>query len=125
MIDWTTLLAPSVEWREAYAHVEREARSYLSGFGEDWCTTMDLAEALFPEALARGEGITARKRIYKALAALATRQLADCCTRGELRKLKHGTKMVRPWLWHAPGVEFNSEYQPDKQSTCPHCGGTL
>lgn len=105
--EWNRLLAEAVPWAEAYPAVEREARAYLQisfcGAVMQNMTTGELVEKLYSEQFAKGEGITARKRIYKALAALATRGLADCCTKGEPRPLKHNKKkLVRPWLWHAP-----------------------
>lgn len=102
--EWNAILAPSVGWKEAYAAVEREARAHLqlSVLGEDTVGTTELVEQLYPEQFARGEGITARKRLFKALAALTTHGLSDCCTRGPERPLKHSKKMVRGWLWHAP-----------------------
>jgi hypothetical protein len=120
--DFNAALAPAVEWREAYAAVEREARALLilNGDPRENYTTAEMVEALYPEALARGDGITARKRIFKALAALATKGLADCATRGEPRKLRHANKMVRPWLWHAP-----AERNDEAGQICPHCGKLL
>lgn len=118
--EWNRLLAEAVPWAEAYPAVEREARAYLvvTTDGGLRCTTGELVEALYPEQFAKGDGITARKRIYKALAALATRGLADCCTKGEPRPLKHNKKkLVRPWLWHAPLAK-----EPNR---CPHCGEFL
>mgnify|MGYP003559721779 FL=1 len=123
---WNALLAPAVPAIEAYKSVEEAARLHLSMnplFTEVGITTNELVEALYPEALARGDGVLARARIYKALAALATRGLADCATRGQPRKLKHMNKTVRPWLWHEPG-EKNPEAQ-DGVKRCPHCNGEL
>lgn len=118
---WNELLAPAVGWQDAYAHVERSAREYLAtGKRDDNWTTTELVEALYPEQFARGDGITARARIFKALAALAPRGLADCATRGPERRLKHSNKMVRPWLWHAP-AERNAE----AAAVCPNCGKPL
>lgn len=125
--DWNRLLHPDVAWQTAYATVEAQARAHLSANpifdGRKGISTDELVEALYPEALARGDGILARKRIYKALKALTTRGLADCCERGEERLLKHSkTRKVRPWLWHEPG-QVNAEAAGKK--FCPHCGGVL
>lgn len=123
--DWNTVLAPTMGWQAAYAVVEREAREFLSrqlaSTQPATFTTSELAEALYPEKLARGDGITARKRLFKALAALATHDLADCASRGEPRKLKHTNKTVRPWIWHAPTKPNNEA----GARVCPHCGGAL
>lgn len=120
--EWNRLLAEAVPWAEAYPAVEREARAHLIITAVDLpfvgISTAELVQALYSEQFAKGEGITARKRIYKALAALATRGLADCCTKGEPRPLKHNKKkLVRPWLWHAP--------KATETAKCPHCGGIL
>lgn len=126
--DWDKALSPSVSWQEAYATVGRMARAHLehNPMLDGDMSTADLVDALYPEEWARGEGITARKRIFKALAALATRGLADCCHRGPERKLRHSGKMVRPWLWHSPR-EANVEAQAanSKPIICPHCGGNF
>lgn len=96
-------LHPGNEWSIAYPVVAHEARLLLEGTGEAllW-TTEDVVNTLWPEALARGDMILRRQRLYKALAALAEHELSDCCTKGPERRLKHGGKMVRPWLWHKP-----------------------
>lgn len=127
MLEWSTLLHPDIPWKDAYTRVEVEARSYLQQCTDpgEQITTSELVEGLFPEQFARGDGITARKRIFDALAALAKHQLGDCCTRGVPRKLKHRSRMVRPWLWHMPQVEFNPEATVKPGKACPHCGGML
>lgn len=98
-------LHPANGWEVAYPVVAHEARAMLDsgdeGDNQMW-TTEETVEALWPEALARGEMILRRQRLYKALAALAEHELSDCCTKGPERKLKHGGKMIRPWLWHKP-----------------------
>lgn len=122
---WNVTMAEAVPWQEAYKAVEMAARDKLAGI-ERTLTTNELVEELYPEQFAREAGITARKRIYKALAALATRGLADCASRGEPRKLRHAKKLVRPWLWHAPTVELNPEaVAANTVRQCPHCGGII
>lgn len=106
--DWNRLLAPAVPWQEAYAVVAREARAYLIALkpaGVETMSTMDLAAGLYPPQDMRGEvGVAARKRIFKALAALAKHELDDCVVKGEPRAAKIGGKTVtaRPWRWRAP-----------------------
>ena len=117
---WNAVLAPDVNWRTAYAEISREARNFLAGRAEQFSTT-ELVDRLYPEAAARGEGITARNRIFAGLAASATRSLADCATRGP--EVKRMGRKVRPWVWHAPG-----DPNPESLATakvCPHCGGML
>ncbi len=96
-------LLPSNPWQDAYGHVAGAARLYLASL-DDWETisTNDLVEALLPEDEARGDGIVARKRIYRALSALTEHELNDCCRRGNERRLPKIGKIVVPWLWHAP-----------------------
>lgn len=100
----TAALAPDVPWAECYARIEADARTLLTRY--HWqrpagVTTVELVEALFPEAWVEGPaGIAARKRVFKALAALATRGLSDCATKGEPVKRKFG--MIRPWVWNKP-----------------------
>lgn len=122
--EWNAALAASVPWAEVYPVVEREVRGLLTRYEEDkpgfrW-TTNTLVRTLYPEDEARGYGLVARDRLYKAVLHLATQSLADCASRGEPRKGKFG--IIKPWLWHAPG-ERNSEAAPI--SCCPHCGGVL
>lgn len=120
---WNATLAPDVGWKLAYAEVERVSRIMLTArpVPGDGHTTAEMVELLYPEAQARGDGILARRRIFKALDALATRGLADCAHRGAERKVKHGTRMIRPWRWHEPR-------QPNEEAlanVCSKCGRPL
>ena len=102
--EWTARLAPEIEWREAYATVAEQAKLHLQHnvlVGEE-VSTAELVEAMFPQALARGDGITARRRIFKALEANATRALKGYCHKGASRKATIGNRQVRPWRWHPP-----------------------
>lgn len=101
--DWNAALHPGVNWKQAYATVALEARAHLLKLdpSREPLSTNELVEALYPEALSRGEGITARKRIYKALFALAEHSLADCATQGAAYKNRMG-QTRRPWSWHYP-----------------------
>ena len=120
--EWNAALAPDVPWRDAYATVAREARQFLVHTPFENLSTTELVDKLYPEALARGEGITVRKRIFKALGILAKRDLADCATRGAERRVKFNPKPIRPWIWHSPAEPNPEAIQPP---TCPHCGGRL
>lgn len=104
--EWNHILQPGTPWRTCYDQVEFHTRLYLKDTlnAGDLISTNTLVEALYPARFAKGEGITARRRMYKALAALATHGLADCCTKGVETKFGRSAKMVRPWLWHAPRV---------------------
>lgn len=113
---WNAVLAPAVTWQDAYAAVEEQVRLLLSRYAyqrPEGATTAEVVEALYPFGDTRGlEGLKARARIFKALAALATRGLADCATRGDPVTNKMG-KTVRPWRWHAP--------DPNVVKSCPTC----
>lgn len=118
---WNLALAPSVPWQVAYKAVADVAKRLLDVEGAEFegagLTTAQLVEALYPERYAVGEGITARSRIYKALAAMAKHDLAAYCSKGDARPLKHTKKLVKPWIWHAPRVVVEKPVR-----TCPHCG---
>lgn len=126
MIDWANMLRGDVPWATAYAEVAKVVRQWLMAhpIAEDHSiSTHDLVEGMFPESLAVGDGIYARRRLYKALMAQATRGLADCCTRGPATKKfgpSKGGPTIRPWKWHQPS-QPNSEHV----SKCPHCGQEL
>lgn len=111
--EWNAVLAPGIPWQDAYAAVEREARAFLVISGGQHTTT-GLVDALYPPAEMRGDaGIGARHRLFKALAALTSHGLQDCCTRGEARKSRRGLRLVRPWLWHSPRVQLQpKEFAP-------------
>ncbi len=121
MID-VTKLAQGVDWKIAYAEVEKHAREILTRYSyqrPDGVGTTELAEALLPAEFVRGDGtLYIRRRIFKALAALATRGLADCATPGETIKGKFGPK--RPWRWHAPTPGY--VHAP---AVCKTCGRPL
>lgn len=106
--NWNSALAPDQEWRAAYGKVEGAVKAFFSASTEHttWGgrprTTDELVQVLYPVAMARGAGITARKRIYTALRALAKHGLKDYCEPGPQRKLKHTGKLVTPLIWRAP-----------------------
>jgi hypothetical protein len=125
MIDWTEKLDPTIPWRVAYADVATVVRAWLLAHPiaeTNSISTHELVEGLFPAALAKGAGIVARRRLYKALMAQTTRDLADCCSRGPLQPLhghgKSGPK-IRPWRWHQPTTP-NPEQQV--KNRCSQCG---
>lgn len=126
---WIEALAPDKTSRQASDFVAECARSALSNYKGHDLTTTQLAEKLWPKA--EGDPGYQRQRLFKVLAWLAIRDLADCCHRGDERKrgkqgrrIKEGqpVKTVRPWLWHAPGEPHFEAVLPP---TCPHCGGRL
>ncbi|MDR3562067.1 MAG: hypothetical protein P4N59_11615 [Negativicutes bacterium] len=113
-LDRPLLLA--AEWQVAYPHVANVVREYLSTLPVyEMLSTDELVEHLIPPASCRGDDVTVRNRVYKALAALATHDLADCATRGPERRMAKLGKNIRPWLWHAP-----VPLEPGT-ITCPHC----
>lgn len=102
---WTQWLAPAVPWQEAYSYVGAAARGLLDRPIADAprtsYTTTELVEELFPRVLARGDGITARQRIFKALKALEKHELAPYCSKGEPRNLPRLKTLITPTIWHA------------------------
>jgi hypothetical protein len=116
---WDVALHPAVSWKTAYNAVEIAVTSLYLTDPKDRSTT-ELVETLYPVADARGpEGVKARKRMFKALTALAERGLAPYATRLPARKAVYSDRLIRPWLWHAPRDTASP------QKLCPHCGGTL
>ena len=115
---WNNLLADSVPWRQAYTSVEREAKAYLEiTQPSNPLSTAQLVEGLYPAEEARGSaGICARRRMFRAFAALADHDMKAWCVKGEPRRNKFG-KTVVPVLWR-PYVE-------PARPVCPHCGGEL
>lgn len=109
--EWKKAMDPGVPWVQAYATVEREARRFLTGYKGQLETTV-LVDELYPRAGRLIVDIAVRKRIVKALMALATHGLADCCHRGESTWHKGLKRPIRPWIWHAPIEERR----------CPSCG---
>lgn len=66
-------------------------------------STNALVERIYPAALARGEGVTARSYIYTHLRAAVNAELRPYMTRAEPRAGRGPmrNKMVRPYLWHS------------------------
>lgn len=102
--EWTqahraALMAP-VYWRSFYPVVEAAVKAFLVP-GVPTYTTAELVEGIFPERFAKGDGITARRKVFDALKALAEKGLAPYATRADKRmssgRIKHE---IRPWLWH-------------------------
>lgn len=114
-IEWNRLLAPTVPWEEAYAAVERAAKLVLEGSPLTPLGTSELVETLYPQRLAVGDGITARRRIFKALQALEKHGLAEYVSIGAPQKMPKLNKTIRPRLWH--------ERKP--RPICPHCGQVM
>lgn len=132
--EWNAALAADRSWPLVYSTVEAEARRFLiarnATRGEGgMLSTSDLVERLFPAALARGEGVTTRLRLFKSVIHLAKHSMADCCMRDSepKKKLYMGHK-IYGWLWHAPAGEFHPEQVKPKAPIprpCPHCGCDL
>lgn len=91
-------------WQDAYAAVEREVKAAFAHnplLEHDTLSTSGLVEVLYPETYARGDGALARRRIFKALQALATRGLSAYASQGP-SKLNRMKVSVRPWFWRQP-----------------------
>lgn len=134
--DWNTALAVHVPRQIAYGVIEREARALLGQRANDapLLSTAELGERLYPATAARGDGILARKRLFRGLLAISDKApgapgLSDCATLGEARASKNarfGATMVRPRLWHAPRASLVPNVTQAVASglavICPHCG---
>lgn len=118
-------LQPTIPWAVAYSAVETAVIATLSEpdtiarlhLEQQTLSTKELVELLWPETLARGAGITARKRLFKALAALATRGLAPYCTQGEPTRNKRLGRDIRPWRWHSKKERAGNEEAVNDPST--------
>lgn len=102
--EWNAVLAPDQDWKPAYAAVEQQVKLLFAHnplYAQDTLSTAALVEALYPETYARGEGQVARRRMFKALQALAPRGLSAYATKGPAKMNKMRVS-VRPWLWRAP-----------------------
>jgi hypothetical protein len=108
---WDLALGPHADWKDAYAFVEERVKYLFDKLGNPRrFGTDELVEFLYPLDRARGPGITARKRIYTALRALAKHQLAAYCEPGQPRPLKHNPKkLVTPLIWRAPAAEARED----------------
>lgn len=128
--EWNAALAANVRAREANATVATRVRELLAHdvrFHDDSISTNELVEILYPAQYARGEGITARNRLFKCLFALTTRELSDCCTRGPASKTKSSVGFMhnkRPWLWHHPTVP-NGEIASNSRLSLKGCPAVL
>lgn len=107
--DWNAALAPTVAWDKAYQFVADRVEHLFVKLGNPRrFTTAELVEFFYPADRTRGAGITARRRIFSALAALADHQLKDYWEPGEPRPLKHNkAKQVTPKIWRTPAPKEN------------------
>lgn len=140
---WNKALAPEVPWPEAYAVVEREVRALLTAERGCVFATAEVVQEIYQEHPTSHDpvGMDARRRIFKALRALATRGLKDCCTKGEPEpSTTFAGRTIQRWRWHAPHSEQLSEHgngvgpiaatfiaaaTPTAPIRCPRCGHRL
>lgn len=99
--------AAQLGWREFYPLVEAEAKVYLTKHlyhSQDMfpLSTTELVEGLWPSVWQSGG--KARQRVFKALAALETRGLAQWVTIAEPVRGKFGNP-IRYRRWHTPQEE--------------------
>lgn len=106
---WNIVLAPDQSRSRAKIAVAVQVQALLDEGLRTSYTTPELVERLYPAQMARGEGLTARKRLYTLLLELADKELGRYATRGEPEEhpLYKG-KMIRRWTWHAPRPDENS-----------------
>jgi len=125
---WIELLAAQRAWRDCYPIVAHKVCAALAGETEP-ISTSALAEALWPVASVEGViAVKCRQRLFQALKAMATRELAAYARRGEAYQRKvfnHGRWVIqtaRPWLWADYGI---ANVEAITRPKCPHCGGEL
>ena len=99
--------------KRRYALVEREARAVLT---DEPISTWVLAEAIFPEASARGAGNEVRRSMVHMLLGLAKNTMSDCAYKDlEAEPKQRFGHTIRPWLWKRGTVV--------RHPPCPHCQG--
>jgi hypothetical protein len=103
--EWNVALAPESDWHKAYAAAQNAAMAWLETQPPDMTfSTNELIEALYPAALAKGDGIFARRRMFRGIIAGANnnKSIAPYVTRSAPVMHPGFHKMVRPWIWHRP-----------------------
>ncbi|MGD9881232.1 MAG: hypothetical protein AB7F22_07705 [Reyranella sp.] len=104
MTKWNEILKPENQTADIAGVVIEAVKDAIARRPGAPFGTMALIEVIYPEALAKGEGVAARQRLIKIVQQLGkSGALAGYCSRGEPRpgKAHMRNKMVRPWLWHA------------------------
>lgn len=103
------------DWQVAYAWVEDQARAILDQLSPGCAlSTTELAQRVYPMDHAAG-----KKRVFKALAAAATKTMTRYVTFGEPEKI--GPRTGRRKTWHRPGAEII----PPPKKVCAGCGRPL
>jgi hypothetical protein len=107
------LLAPAVDWRQAYPVVEIEARIVLDVLAPG----VELSITKLVDRIYTGTiDPKVRNRIFKALRAASERGLQRYCTRGEPERVG-SVENARRTHWHAGKAEII----PPAKSCCPTC----
>lgn len=115
---WNELFATGAPWRPAYAALAEAVVAVLSEGGKQYLPAA-LIEKIYSESLARGDGILARKRMFKGLRALAKHQFKHCVKQGTPVNF-HG-RVLRPYIWFKPD---EGPWPPVLTTTCSRCKGT-
>lgn len=101
------------DWQPAYAWVELKARGLLDRMpAGDSVSTAELADMVMTFVERGPQDEVRKKRIFKALAALTTRNLQRYNTIGEPTLKMAGGRMARPKRWHCPGAEIILPLKP-------------
>ena len=122
--EWLHALADTGGERfSGYAVVIVEAKATLDALPEgQQLTTTQLVERLFPEATARGDGIAARQRIFRALARAAkATSFRDYVSKGPMKRWMG--KASYPTIWHKSDGTIAKDGKG--QITCPVCGHAI
>lgn len=116
---WNELLHPVIgeeDMKKVRGLVARDAREHLATIAPGLTiTTTQLLDAFYPRELAELslKNDHTRNAIAQQLQKCATKELEDCCVKGEVNGQYMG-KPKRPWLWFALPREL-----------CPHCGQVM
>lgn len=105
-------------WREFYPIVHDHATQELAKLqpGAEISMT-ELIERLFPSSLARGNGITARQKMFDAMIAAVKKDLLQGYHHpGPARR--YMGKNVHPHVWHA----YDAQHVKVAEIECPCCG---
>ncbi len=111
------ILSPVMGMRDSLDKLCPLVRKYLADVArEEPITTAQLGERLYPVALAKKDGIYARKRMFEVLCYAASRDLADCAVRGPQRRMKGRARTIRPWLWAQSGDRNREAMEQDRRA---------
>lgn len=117
---WNELFARGASWKPAYMALAEAIVEVLDKGNKQYLPGA-LIEAIYPETMARGDGILARKRMFKGLRALAGHQFKACVKQGAPVSF-HG-RVLKPYIWFKP-QDYEGTWPPTLETQCTRCKGT-